>query len=285
VSSAVPPLAGAPAEYTRRGRLSKFIHSDLGHRSRGDVLEVTLRGSAANVMLLDSSNFTAYKNGRNFRYVGGLAKRSPVRLQVPSNGRWHAVVDMRGLRGSTNASFRVINGEALRPLPPIQDTTPALREIAENLAHGTAGPDQTAGLKKYDVFISHASEDKDSVVRPLAHRLRELDLVVWYDEFELRIGDSLRRKIDTGIANAHFGIVVLSKPFFAKGWPAYELDGLVTMSVSGRQALLPLWHEISKDEVVSASPSLADKLALRTADYTIDEIATEIAAVVRDRDE
>jgi hypothetical protein len=109
--------------------------------------------------------------------------------------------------------------------------------------------------------------------------------VVWYDEFELRIGDSLRRKIDTGIANAHFGIVVLSKPFFAKGWPAYELDGLVTMSVSGRQALLPLWHEISKDEVVSASPSLADKLALRTADYTIDEIATEIAAVVRDRDE
>ncbi len=75
---------------------------------------------------------------------------------------------------------------------------------------------------------------------------------------------------------------MLSKSFFAKGWPAYELDGLVTMSMSGRQVLLPLWHEISKDDVVSASPSLADKVALRTADYTVEEIAAEIASVVRD---
>ena len=53
------------------------------------------------------------------------------------------------------------------------------------------------------------------------------------------------------------------------------------MSVSGKQVLLPLWHEISKDDVVAASPSLADKVALRTADYTIDEIATQITDVVR----
>lgn len=189
---------------------------------------------------------------------------------------------MRGLRGTTNASFRVINGTALRPLPPIQDAAPALREIAENLAQGAdSDTPQVAAQKKHDVFMSHASEDKDSVVRPLAHHLRELGLAVWYDEFELRVGDTLRRKIDAGIANAR-GIVVLSKPFFAKGWPAYELDGLVTMSVTGRQVLLPLWHEISKDEVVFASPSLADKVALRTADYTIHEIAAEIAGVVRE---
>lgn len=267
--------------------MSKFIHSDLGHRSRGDVLEVSLRGSAANVMLMDTSNFSAYKSGRAFRYVGGLAKRSAVRLQIPSSGRWHAVVDMRGLRGTTNASFRVINGKALQPLPPIRDMAPELQQIAENLAQGadSDGAEQVAAQKKYDVFISHASEDKDSVVRPLAHHLRECGLAVWYDEFELHVGDSLRRKIDAGIANARFGIVVLSKPFFAKGWPAYELDGLVTMSVSGRQVLLPLWHEISKDEVISASPSLADKVALRTADYTIDEIAEEIASVVRHRED
>lgn len=80
---------------------------------------------------------------------------------------------------------------------------------------------------------------------------------------------------------SRFGIVVLSQPFFAKGWPQYELDGLVTMSVSGAQVLLPLWHGISKDEVVRHSPSLADKVALRTADYTIAEIAAEITSVVR----
>jgi hypothetical protein len=260
--------------------VSQFIHSDLGSRPRGDVVEITLSGSAANVMLMDTSNFNSYKNGRAFRYTGGLAHQSPVRLQVPSSGRWHAVVDMRGLRGNVRAGFRVINASALQPLPPIRDRRPALREIAENF--GDAAPEPTETGKKYDVFISHASEDKERVVRPLATQLREQGLDVWYDEFELRIGDSLRRKIDAGIAGARFGIVVLSKPFFAKGWPAYELDGLVTMSVTGRQVLLPLWHEISKDEVVSASPSLADKVALRTSDYTIEEIAAEIASVVRD---
>jgi hypothetical protein len=172
-----------------------------------------------------------------------------------------------------------MNAAALRPLPPIRARAPALREIVENLE--ADAPEAVSDAKDYDVFISHASEDKDAVVRPLAKQLRDHGLEVWYDEFELRIGDSLRRKIDGGIARSRFGIVVLSKPFFAKGWPAYELDGLVTMAVSGRQVLLPLWHEISKDEVVAASPSLADKVALRTADYTIDEIASEIASVVQ----
>jgi hypothetical protein len=158
---------------------------------------------------------------------------------------------------------------------------PPLREIVENLE--ADAPEAVSHAKDYDVFISHASEDKDAVVRPLAKQLRDHGLEVWYDEFELRIGDSLRRKIDGGIARSRFGIVVLSKPFFAKGLPAYELDGLVTMAVSGRQVLLPLWHEISKDEVGAASPSLADKVAHRTADYTIDEIASEIASVVRGR--
>jgi hypothetical protein len=74
---------------------------------------------------------------------------------------------------------------------------------------------------------------------------------------------------------------VLSSSFFAKGWPQYELDGLVTMAASGKQVLLPLWHGVSKDEVVGYSPSLADRVALRTSDYTIEEIATEITAVVR----
>jgi hypothetical protein len=258
--------------------LSQFIHSDLGHRSQGDVLEVTLT-SGANVRLLDQSNFNAYRNGRQHRFIGGLSRKSPVRLQIPRSGHWHAVVDMQGLRGQTRAGFRVINGSALRPLPPISDSGPALRSIADNLAE--VAPADASPTAEFDVFVSHASEDKDAVVRPLAHALREAGLTVWYDEFELRIGDSLRRKIDAGIARSRFGIVVLSKPFFAKGWTAYELDGLVTLAVSGKQVLLPLWHEISKDEVVAASPSLADKIALRTADYTIDEIAAQITDVVR----
>ena len=75
---------------------------------------------------------------------------------------------------------------------------------------------------------------------------------------------------------------MLSNSFFAKGWPAYELDGLVSRAVDGSQVLLPIWHEISKDEVMRQSPSLADKVALRTSDYSIDEIADELAAVIGD---
>jgi hypothetical protein len=92
------------------------------------------------------------------------------------------------------------------------------------------------------------------------------------------VADGADRGERTGVGEP---VGVLSPEFFPKGWPQYELDGLVTMAVSGRQVLLPLWHGVSKDEVVRQSPSLADKVALRTADYTIAEIASEIASVVR----
>jgi hypothetical protein len=90
----------------------------------------------------------------------------------------------------------------------------------------------------------------------------------------------LRRKIDKGLANSRFGIVVLSKNFIRKGWTNYELDGIITKSVSGEQIILPIWHSITKQEVIDYSPSLADKVARNTATYTIDEIADEIAEVI-----
>jgi hypothetical protein len=160
-----------------------------------------------------------------------------------------------------------------------------LAEASSGAGQAEGSPSENQDVREYDVFISHASEDKEKVVTPLANALKRRGLDVWFDKFELRIGDSLRRKIDAGISRSRFGIVVLSPAFFAKGWPQYELDGLVTMAVSGKQVLLPLWHGVSKDEVVRQSPSLADKVALRTADYTIDEIAEEITSVVRSRRE
>ncbi|QDU02986.1 TIR domain protein [Gimesia chilikensis] len=132
----------------------------------------------------------------------------------------------------------------------------------------------------HDVFISHASEDKDDVVRPLAELLNNKQFDVWYDEFQLRIGDSLRRSIDQGLAKSRFGIVVLSQAFFSKNWPQYELDGLVQKEMEGNKVILPIWHKITKSEVISYSPSLADKLALNTATATLEEIASQIADVL-----
>lgn len=73
------------------------------------------------------------------------------------------------------------------------------------------------------------------------------------------MGDSLRRKIDKGLANSRFGVVVLSRAFLGRGWPEYELDGLVTRAMSGEQVLLPVWHDVTKREVMDYSSSLADR--------------------------
>jgi hypothetical protein len=128
-----------------------------------------------------------------------------------------------------------------------------------------------------DVFISHATEDKEDVARPLAEALRKLGLRVWYDEFELSVGDSLRRKIDNGLARSRFGIVVLSPSFFEKNWPQYELDGLVAKEVQhGQKVILPLWHKLSKDEVMRFSPTLADRVALSTSQFTTLELAKKL---------
>lgn len=257
----------------------EFTHYDLGNKSKGDVVEITLSGSAANVRLMDSSNFQSYKNGRQHRYYGGLAKQSPVRLQIPNSGSWHVTVDMQGLVGTVRSSIRMLPN----PLPELKQ--PALSTIPSlvNRHEDSLFDESDNERKEYDVFISHASEDKEEIVRPLAFALQNEGLSVWFDEFELKIGDSLRRKIDKGLANSKFGIVVLSKQFIRKGWTNYELDGIITKAVTGEQVILPIWHNITKKEVIDFSPSLADKLARNTSTYTVEEIAVEIAEVIKNR--
>lgn len=134
---------------------------------------------------------------------------------------------------------------------------------------------------KYDVFISHASEDKASFVRPFANHLKDNGLKVWYDEFELKIGDSLRRKIDYGLANSRFGIIILSDSFFNKEWPQRELDGLFAREVDNENVILPIWYNVTKKEVLSYSPILLDKVALSTSNFTIEEIAKKISVIVK----
>lgn len=132
----------------------------------------------------------------------------------------------------------------------------------------------------WDVFISHASEDKEEFVRNMAVALRAKELKVWYDEFTLTLGDSLRRSIDNGLANSSFGIVVLSHNFFDKEWPQRELDGLVAKEVVSGKLILPVWHEVTKEEVATFSPILADRLAVSSA-KGIDHVVAEVLNAIR----
>ena len=205
--------------------------------------------------------------------------KSPHYFTVPNSGHWYVTVDLAGLRGSTRSSVRMMP----KPLSPLRSSSrspmPQAPRVSQSPVVDFAVDNDTR--KSFDVFISHASEDKEKVAAPLAAALVELNVQVWYDEFELRIGDSLRQKIDAGLTTSKAGIVILSHDFFRKGWPKYELDGLVTNNVAGQQMLLPIWHGLSHDEVREYSASLADKVALGTDKYSVEEIAAEIAGVVR----
>ena len=133
----------------------------------------------------------------------------------------------------------------------------------------------------WDVFISHASEDKDDFVRPLAQALQARGLSVWFDEFTLTVGDSLRRSIDRGLAGSRFGVVIISPHFLDKEWPQKELDGLVAREFDGAKVILPVWHNISAERIRTYSPTLADRLATRSSDglhRVVNDLADAIAA-------
>jgi TIR domain len=130
------------------------------------------------------------------------------------------------------------------------------------------------------LFVSHASEDKATVVRPLAERLRSLGEEVWYDEYVLTIGDSLAREIDAGLARCDFGVVVLSPSFFEKEWPRKELDALFAREALDRQKrILPVWHNLDATAVAQHSPLLAARLGVPTS-KGIDAVVSEIQRAV-----
>ena len=137
------------------------------------------------------------------------------------------------------------------------------------LSKGTASP------KRWNVFISHATEDKNEIAGPLAKALRDRGVAVWYDKFSLALGDSLRASIDYGLANSRYGVVILSKHFLAKNWPVQELNGLLTREANGNKVILPIWHRINFEEVRNFSPILADRVAA-TSDIGIEALVEQI---------
>jgi len=143
---------------------------------------------------------------------------------------------------------------------PEEPSPPAPRDPPRKPAR-KAAPGET-----FDAFICHASEDKAEVAEPLYSGLTEQGYRVWYDKAVLKMGDSLRRKIDEGLRLSRFGVVILSPSFFDKHWPQRELDGLAARETSsGEKVVLPVWHKVTRDDVLRYSPPLADKVAANTS--------------------
>jgi hypothetical protein len=133
-----------------------------------------------------------------------------------------------------------------------------------------------------DVFVSHASEDKDAAARPLADELGRRGLTVWYDEYSLRVGDSLMEKVNQGLSGARFGVVIISPDFIAKRWTQLELDGLIALDQGPRRgSILPVWHNVTEEQVRRWNPTLAGRLATSTS-KGIPAVADDLIAAIED---
>jgi hypothetical protein len=143
------------------------------------------------------------------------------------------------------------------------------------LPTGDSGSDSHRVPCGWDAFICHASEDKECFVHPLAELLTRRGLKIWYDRFSLRVGDSLREAIDLGLSQSRFGIVVLSPSFFQKQWPKRELDGLVAKEVEGKKVILPIWHDVSFEDVKKYSSMLAGLYAAQSKDG-LETVASQL---------
>ncbi len=139
-------------------------------------------------------------------------------------------------------------------------------------------PSRPKDLKRWDVFLSHASEDKE-FARSLAEKLTLLGIRVWYDEHVLKIGDSLHDTISTGLSDSRFAIVILSPDFLKKRWTNNELSAVIAIESADTFRILPIWHNLDSSQIAERYPILLDRFALSSIEG-IDRLAYAIVQKV-----
>lgn len=170
----------------------------------------------------------------------------------------------------------------LRKFKALEKSVSELRNIVPEEYYET--PEELENNdREYDFFISHASEDKENFVRPLTASLVEAGCKVWYDETVLKPGDSLRRCIDKGLVDSRFGLVVISPSFIKKRWTDYELNGMVAKEMNGHKVIIPIWYNVTIDDVLHFSPTLADKLAIDASRLTLEEVVEQAMSVLQNK--
>ena len=251
-----------------------YLWQDLHDLKAGQVVEINAT-LGVNAKLMSYDSFTFYRRGSSYKYIGGRLIKTPCRITVPYDGPWILVVDLSYRGTGTVHDVRVLtelpnnttgsesNGE--NDAPPIE-----LKDVME-----------IDNDKEFDVFVSHASDDKEKVTRPLVTILKEKGLKVWYDEDVLKIGDSLSKEIEKGLKQSNFGLIVVSKQFMIKPWVDRELKGLVAGSIHKGKPIIPILHGVSYDELYDFSPPLADSFYRSTDKHTIESIANEVVAVIK----
>ena len=136
-------------------------------------------------------------------------------------------------------------------------------------------------LERPQAFICHDSRDKESIAQPLALELQKMMCPVWFDEFSLRVGDSLRAQVEKGLKESPKCILIITPNFLNnKGWTKTEFDSIFTREViEEKDVILPVWHGISVKDAYEYSPSLADRVAVNW-ELGVEEVARKLAQAV-----
>lgn len=162
---------------------------------------------------------------------------------------------------------------------PAGKYAPQVETVYEEL-YKRSRPEQQEVAAMYDVFISHASEDKADFVQPLVEALQDAGIRVWYDALDMQWGKGLREQIDNGIKRSKYAILVFSKNFFAKKWPKRELDGILAKEEITGATPLPIWYNISYEDVYEFSPTLSGLYSLSTDKYSIPDICKAFSLIL-----
>jgi len=123
---------------------------------------------------------------------------------------------------------------------------------------------ERARIERPLAFISHDSRDKDAIARPIVIGLSAIRCPVWFDEFSLNVGDRLRESIERGLREARKCILIITPNFIGnRGWTREEFNAIFTRElVEQANVILPVWHNVTRNQVFAFSPVLADRLAV-----------------------
>jgi hypothetical protein len=159
--------------------------------------------------------------------------------------------------------------------------TPIINQVSESNARAYVRLKHIQ--KPVWAFISHDSRDKNIIARPLAQKLTEQIGRVWFDEFSLKLGASLRESIEKGIKECHKCILIISPNFLSNdGWTKTEFNSVFTREMIEREnVIIPVWAGVSVKEVYNYSPTLADKFAVNWSEG-LDVVCQKIKQAIFD---
>lgn len=141
--------------------------------------------------------------------------------------------------------------------------------------------EQRNKFEKPQAFISHDSRDKLEIAEPLAVHLTKLMCPLWYDEFSLKVGDSLRDSIENGLKECHKCVFIITQNFLSNGgWSKREYDSVFTREImEKRNVIIPIWYNVTPQDVYSYSPILADRVAVDWS-LGIEKVANKILLAI-----